>query len=114
MKHSEHDHGRRRFLRLAGIGVAAVPLAGAALRSAPAAADQPRLSEDDPTAQALGYVHDAADVDRDRFPRFEEGQLCANCNLITGDKEAEWVGCGIFPGKLVNANGWCSAWVPKR
>lgn len=73
-----------------------------------------RLEESDPTAQALGYVHDAADVDGSQQPRYEEGQVCANCNLYTADSSSEedWGGCSIFPGKLVNANGWCSAYVP--
>ncbi|WP_187345556.1 high-potential iron-sulfur protein, partial [Photobacterium damselae] len=25
----------------------------------------------------------------------------------------EWRPCAIFPDKLVNANGWCSAYAPK-
>lgn len=73
-----------------------------------------RLEESDPTAQSLGYVHDAADVDGSQQPRYEEGQVCANCSLYTADSSSEedWGGCSIFPGKLVNANGWCSAYVP--
>jgi hypothetical protein len=29
---------------------------------------------------------------------------------IKGDAKAEWRPCNIFPGKLVNNNGWCAAW----
>jgi hypothetical protein len=32
---------------------------------------------------------------------------------IQGDS-GEWRGCTAFPGKLVNAKGWCSAWVEKK
>ncbi|TVQ48294.1 MAG: High potential iron-sulfur protein [Gammaproteobacteria bacterium] len=108
---------RREFLKVAAIGAAAFPAGGAALRSAPAAAavpdGMPRLELDDPAAVALGYVHDVADVDTSRFPRYEEGQLCSNCRLISGPEEDDWRPCSIFPGKLVANEGWCSAWVAK-
>lgn len=75
--------------------------------------DLPRLSEDDPAAQALGYRHDAADVDASSHPRFESGQNCANCSLFMGGDDSRWAGCPIFRGKLVNADGWCTSWVAK-
>jgi hypothetical protein len=87
-----------------------------------------RLDENDPDAQALAYTHDAAEVDPQQHPRFEQGQVCANCSLYqarlggevqtgTGQDPADevpgWGGCTLFPGRLVNAAGWCSAWVPR-
>lgn len=84
--------------------------------SAPApaqSADLPRLSEDDPQAQSLSYVHDATTVDQASQPRYAPGQLCSNCALYTGDADAEWGGCSIFPGKAVKASGWCSVYAPK-
>jgi len=39
--------------------------------------------------------------------------MCSNCALIQGNDGDEWRPCQIFPGKLVNANGWCSVWAPK-
>ena len=105
---------RRNFLRATMVGAAALPAAGALLQSRPAAAgDMERLSEDDDAARALGYVHDVADVDTDRWSNYEEGQLCSNCQLIGGDADEQWRPCDIFPNKLVNNDGWCSAWVPK-
>lgn len=106
---------RRDFLKAAAVGAATLPAAGLAARSASAAVPDgmPRLELDDPAAVALGYVHDVADVDRARFPRFEEGQYCGNCRLISGDAGEEWRPCSIFPGKLVANAGWCSAWVAK-
>lgn len=87
---------------------------------APAAAPQPpapgelaRLSEDDAQASALGYKHDVSAIDTAKYPRYEAGQLCRNCALFQGDADAEWAGCTLFPGKAVNANGWCSAYAPK-
>jgi hypothetical protein len=59
---------------------------------------QDRLTEEDQMAKMLLYVHDAGDVDisNPMAARFKPGQNCA-----------------IFQYKLVNANGWCSAWVLK-
>lgn len=104
---------RRNFLK----GVAlAVPAGGIALRTTAAqASDLPQLDEADPAAKALLYVHDAANVDTSdpRAARFEAGQDCANCVQIQGEDGAEWRPCAIFPGKAVNAKGWCSVWVGK-
>ncbi|NCC29819.1 MAG: iron permease, partial [Gammaproteobacteria bacterium] len=25
----------------------------------------------------------------------------------------EWHGCSLFPGKLINVNGWCASWTLK-
>jgi hypothetical protein len=73
----------------------------------------PRLEESDPQARSLAYVHDASKVDPAMQPRYEPGQECANCALYLGADGDEWGGCSIFPGKLVNAKGWCSVYAPK-
>lgn len=81
--------------------------------AAPPAADLVRLEESDGTAQALGYRHDASQVDSSRYGRYQAGQKCSKCSLYQADSgEAGWGACSIFPGKLVNAEGWCSAYVP--
>lgn len=104
---------RRTFLRMTATGLLAIP-AAALLRPAPAAAqDMPKLALDNPQAKALSYVHDAANVDKSKQPRYQEGQNCANCALFQAKGDEEWAGCSIFPGKLVNAAGWCSAYAPK-
>lgn len=73
----------------------------------------PPLEESDAMAQALGYRHVAADVDTIRFPRFQPGHVCANCSLYqTAATREGWGGCAIFPGRLVDARGWCNAYVP--
>ncbi len=74
---------------------------------------RPKLSLDDPQAKALGYVHDAANVDQSKYARYQPGQACSNCQLFQAKGDEEWAGCSIFPGKLVNAAGWCSAYAPK-
>lgn len=82
-----------------------------------ATADTPKLSLDDPTAKSLGYKHDAANVDLEKFPQRGRPETanhyCKNCTLFQNSDSSEWGPCTLFPGKLVNANGWCSAYVPR-
>lgn len=40
-------------------------------------------------------------------------QTCAKCALVQGNDGDEWRPCQIFPGKVVNAAGWCSVWAAK-
>lgn len=98
------NQSRRRFVKLSAIGVASVPLWGRV------ALAQERVSEDDDIAVSLHYKHDVADVEHDSY---QEGRNCANCQLYQGAEGEEWGSCGVFQNKLVNANGWCTAWVPK-
>jgi len=100
---------RRKLLQL-GSALAASSVAAIGTPIA-AAADAPRLEEKDSTAQSLGYRHDATKVDRAKFPTFVAGQICANCRLYQAKKGDPWGGCAIFGAKLVNANGWCTAYV---
>lgn len=72
-----------------------------------------RLSEDDPQAKSLSYVHDASDIDGAQQPRYRAGQICRNCALYQGAPDKEWGNCSIFPGRQVNAAGWCSVYAPK-
>ncbi len=100
---------RRQFIQVSAAAAAgAVVLPAEQLK----AQDMPQLTEDDPMAQAMKYVNDASTVDPASRPNPAEEQRCSNCALIQGD-EGEWRPCQIFPGKLVNANGWCSVWAPK-
>jgi len=103
-------YSRRHVLLSGGLASAAALF----YRSAAAAPAGQRLSPEDPQAQALGYVHDASTVDPATWPKIEDpaGQRCSNCALWQGG-DADWGGCGIFPGKQVAAAGWCNAWVPK-
>ena len=107
MSSSNVDYRRRKVLKLAVTGITAVPLSGLMLPNSARSAELPRLSEDDSTAKALKYVHDAASAPADKR---KEGSLCKNCNLIQST-EGEWRPCSLFPGKAVNENGWCLGWV---
>ena len=90
---------RRKFLKLTGSGLIGLTLGGVALR----ANAQEKVSEDDPTAMALQYVHESA----------VEDAHCENCMYVQGEDGQEWRPCAIFPGKVVAAKGWCSAWLKK-
>ncbi len=98
---------RRRFI----FALPAVALALATGRNASAQAA--KLEETDAQAVALGYRHDAAKVDAKKFPTYQAGHNCANCQLFLG-KPADALGaCGAVGGKLVNAKGWCVVWAKK-
>ncbi|WP_413110319.1 high-potential iron-sulfur protein [Thaumasiovibrio sp. DFM-14] len=92
---------RRQFLKLTVGGVIAVSAGDSLIGRAHA--DTPKLEESDAQASALKYVHQS-----DRG-----GKNCNNCALLQGNSGDEWRPCAIFPGKLVSANGWCTAWVAK-
>ena len=100
---------RRRFLQFATAGVAAAPFCTVRLTHA-----QERVEEDEELAQQVGYKHDASDVDPNEWPDYEEGELCANCQLYHGEQGAEWGPCDIFNGRLVSANGWCVTWLERE
>lgn len=101
---------RRHFMKLSAAAAAGCMLQPG--REA-VAEDMPKLAEDDPTAVAMKYVHDASKVDAASRPNPAAEQNCANCALIQGEDGSDWRPCPIFPGKLVAANGWCSVWAPK-
>jgi hypothetical protein len=112
MKTNAIDPGRRLALKLVLGGAVAVPLSGLITSGTAVASDLPHVAEDDPMAVSLNYKHDATQaprVDKAGTPAAE--QRCGICQLAQG--EGEWLACSIFPGKAVNANGWCSAWVSR-
>lgn len=88
----------------AGAVVAALPLRPA--RSA----DTPHLDVHDPSAVALGYVENAAEIDPKKFPRYVAGSTCDNCLQLQGKPGNNYRPCNLFPGKLVAVGGWCSGW----
>ena len=99
---------RRRFL-LTAVPATALIAGG----SRPALAQAARLDEKDPIALSLGYKHDAAKVDPKKFPAYAAGHNCSNCQLFQAKAGEAWGVCPAVGGKLVNAKGWCQAWVKK-
>jgi len=103
--------GRRRMLAV--VAVAGLSPLGAFIGTSRARAELTHLSEDDPRAERLDYVHDATKANRTVMlgvPGSE--QFCASCKWL-GDGEGEWRPCPQFPGRLVNVSGWCLYWEPK-
>ena len=101
---------RRKFMHLSAAAVAGLVVVPS--REAKSQ-DMPMLEESDPVAQSLKYTHDANAVDPASRANPAAEQNCSNCALIQGDEGATWRPCQIFPGKLVNNNGWCAVWAPK-
>ncbi len=98
---------RRSFvLKLIGTGAAL-----AAVQQAAQAA--PKVDEADAQAQALGYRNDTTKVDAKKYPKHDNAQKCAGCQLYQGKAGDPAGGCPIFAGKEVSATGWCSSWVKK-
>ena len=105
---------RRNFLKLgmqAGGGV----LAASAIPVQLMAAEE--VTEDEPLAQAMGYVLDATTVDTTKFPKRagEAGatQFCNNCASYAGKADDELAPGSIVPTRPVRGLGWCNAWVAK-
>jgi len=104
---------RRRALLGAAAVLAGVSLARMWWPARVEAATPPHLAENDPTAKALNYRHDAKAAPRvDKQGVAAKDQFCHNCNLIQATS-GDWRPCQIFPGKAVNANGWCASWTKK-
>jgi hypothetical protein len=130
------NDSRRKFIKQVAFGFAALPLSGVLARLsskssnagdafaasskeaapiAPPPGTTP-LSEDDPTASALGYHADAKKTDFTRFPARKKpdakNQFCKTCSQYTA-VNAGWGNCQMLTAGVVNANGWCSSWNSK-
>jgi hypothetical protein len=99
---------RRRLLKLALPGIAAVQLGG--LLAARQAHALEKVREDDELARQVGYKQDASQVDASKWPLYEKGHVCAKCQFFHGRQGDEWGPCEVFGGKLVRSRGWCSEW----
>lgn len=102
------NEGRRKFIRNAALFAAAVPFAGMALRTPQALAEMAKAEN----GHALDYVNDATNSDNEKHT---DGSHCEKCVFWSGEKADGWGNClhPKFNDVLVNANGWCSAYVKK-
>ncbi len=106
-------NAKRQTLKLTGKLIAAAPLIPLiAWNKSSAAIDFKKVTEDNLVARSLSYVNDASQVDKNKFPKFEGNQVCANCHFYSGIEDCQWGGCSII-GKIVKNTGWCSAWYVK-
>lgn len=113
MKHSRINAQRRGFLKTGSLALAVLAL-GARTGRSNGQETKPRLNENDEQAEKLGYRHDATTVDKKKSPTYKPGETCGNCQLFQGKAGTdEWAPCPIFPGKQVNAHGWCSSYMKK-
>ena len=71
------------------------------------------VDEKDAQAMALGYVADAARVDKAKHKNFVDGSQCSGCVLYQGAAGSESGPCSLFAGRAVSAKGWCASWVKK-
>lgn len=109
MSKVQDTESRRRFLKIAGGTTAAVVALGGLPRFA-RAADLPHVTDADPTAKALDYVEDAS---KSTNAKYKAGDDCANCQFYTGGATG-YGPCQLFPGKSVNAKGWCVSHMVKK
>jgi hypothetical protein len=104
----ETTESRRRFLQLM-----VVTMGGACVGGMPlfARADElPHLTDADPTAKVMNYVENGA---ASKNALYRAGNICANCQFYHGP-DVGYGSCQLFPGKAVNAKGWCSSYTPKK
>ena len=102
---------RRKFL----LGSLLIPIANLPLRAF--AQPLPRVDERDPSAAAVGFKHNVANIDSMMFPSRSlaadgANQFCNNCVLYT-ELDEEWGGCALFPDRSVASEGWCTVWSQK-
>ncbi|TGL09994.1 high-potential iron-sulfur protein [Leptospira levettii] len=74
------------------------------------------VSENDPTAQALGFHQDAKNTDFNLYPERKlpqaKNQVCLQCAQFTKLNEG-WGKCSILTNGVVATKGWCSAFSKK-
>jgi len=111
---------RREALKSLALGAGSLLAVGAAVAGATEAAKPaanygslPHVTPADAVAVALAYHESAKTVQAAKFPNFKPGQECSNCLQLTGKAGDAWRPCNLFPGKLVNAGGWCKVYVKK-
>ena len=105
---------RREFLKFGSLTVVSLAAMTRAVHAPAQAKALPHLAESDAQATALGYKNDAKKVDAKKFANYKAGLDCDDCVQFEGKKGEAWGPCKIFPGKAVNAKGWCSAFQPKK
>jgi hypothetical protein len=94
---------RRRFLAIAVVTTAVLPLAALRLFGEAKAAELPLLPADNAQAKALAYTDDAT---KTKHPGYKPGSSCTNCRFFTASTGA----CSLFAGFRVAPKGWCMAW----
>jgi hypothetical protein len=99
----------RRALLKAGLIVPPVAMAGCA--SLPGS-QSPAVKADDPVARAVAYYPNSADVPADNplATNHDPAQTCSNCLHRRESVGNDKLLCPTFPGRVVDATGWCMLW----
>ena len=108
------DPERRDLLKKGSFALISLAALQHAAHSHAQAKPLPHLAESDPQAAALGYKNDAKKVDTKKFANYKAGTDCDDCLQYEGKKGEAWGPCKLFPGKAVNAKGWCAGFSPKK
>ena len=67
------------------------------------------LDPKDPQATALGYVVDASEANKVKFPKYTIGQDCATCQRHQGKAGDASGNCALCAGETVAASARCGA-----
>ena len=106
---------RRAVCKSVLTAVGTVALGPVSLRAL--AQSEAKVDEGEAAAVALGYRHDASQVDTEAHPKRAGAQgarqFCDNCALFEGEPGDQWAPCSIFQGRKVAGKGWCNAWVSR-
>ena len=108
MSNEKNIESRRRFLKIA-VGTTAAAVVMGSLPRLARAADLPAVTATDPTAKALDYVEDGS---KSANAKHKAGDDCTNCQFYSGGATGRGP-CQLFPGKSVNAKGWCVSHMAK-
>jgi len=114
MSDKMHPITRRRASGILLATTTLLPLS-ALLRSAAVHAQElPPVAADDPMGVALKYVEDATKAERpEKGGVAGADQTCTNCQFVQGKDGDARRPCTLFPGKSINAHGWCLTWTKK-
>ena len=104
---------RRDFLKHGSLAVISLAMLTRTLPSSAQAKALPHVAEDDPTAAALGYRHDAAKVDKKKFANWQAGKDCDDCvQFVAGEGPKVAGSCKVVAG-VISPHGYCLAFTPK-
>jgi hypothetical protein len=109
MKHATVEMKRRRLLKFGPLVIASVAMTAGA-KNVLAQALQSRVDENETKARNIGYRHDVSAVDQAKYPKYQAGTMCSNCQFFKGAPGEPWGPCQVFSGRQVSAKGWCMSY----
>lgn len=92
------------------IFVMRIVASGAVLSGAQSARAQApeKLQETDPYAKSMGFRLDTTKVDKARYARHEDTQMCSKCQLWDSkNASGDFAACSFFGDRHTPKTGWC-------